>query len=84
MTRLLVVGDIIEIKEGMTIPADCLVLSSDYLNIDEAMLTGEAEEITKRPGTQEMYEEGGSIDPFLFKGSLCTYGKGEALVLAVG
>ena len=57
------------------------------------MLTGDANEIAKWPGTKETFEKFNyfdffkldkNIDPFLLKGSLCTSGKCEALVLAVG
>ena len=37
----LVVGDIIEIQAGSTIPADCIVIESSDLALNEAMLTGE-------------------------------------------
>ena len=37
----LVVGDIFSIKQGMSIPADCLVIEANYLYVNEALITGE-------------------------------------------
>lgn len=37
----LVVGDIIEIPSGSTVPADCIVIKSTDLSLNENMLTGE-------------------------------------------
>lgn len=39
----LVVGDIIMLEEGDTVPADCLVYESADLSTNESSLTGEPE-----------------------------------------
>ena len=87
----LVVGDIIKIRYGQQIPADCLVIKANSLLALEAAITGEGDDIRKdvmRPITQqevlENYGRNYRFDPFLYEGSFCTSGDGEALVLAVG
>jgi P-type E1-E2 ATPase len=45
-TPELVVGDVIEISQGMRVPADCVLISGIDIECDEAAMTGE-------PDTQE-------------------------------
>ncbi len=51
----LVVGDVIELQEGDTVPADCLVVECDELSCNESALTGEAEPMLKEVLTSENY-----------------------------
>ncbi|MFW0120610.1 HAD-IC family P-type ATPase [Rothia sp. CCM 9419] len=44
----LVVDDVVLLKRGDQVPADALVLSSDGLDVDESMLTGENDPVAKR------------------------------------
>jgi len=46
----IVPGDIVLLKAGAVVPADCLILSSDSLNLDEAALTGESFPVEKSAG----------------------------------
>lgn len=43
----LIVGDIIELRSGDDVPADCLLLESRGLEVDESMLTGESASVEK-------------------------------------
>ncbi len=43
----LLVGDIIELKQGDHIPADCLLIEGDEFKADESSITGESEHIKK-------------------------------------
>ncbi|NMC36372.1 cation-transporting P-type ATPase [Candidatus Beckwithbacteria bacterium] len=45
----LVPDDIVKLRTGEKIPADCQILEAANLTINEAMLTGESKEITKIP-----------------------------------
>lgn len=45
--RELVYGDIIELENGDKIPADCRILHTTELQIEESPLTGESEPVTK-------------------------------------
>jgi len=78
----LVVGDVIELGEGDTVPADCLVVEANELTTNEAALTGEPEAMAKEPLTSDNYR----FDPcpFLLQGSLVETGTAKAVVLAVG
>lgn len=44
---LVLVGDIVNINEGMEIPADGLVIQSNEITTDESAMTGEAHHIKK-------------------------------------
>lgn len=50
----LVVDDLVELRAGMQVVADGAVLSSDNLEIDESLLTGEADPIDKQEGDSVM------------------------------
>lgn len=77
----LLVGDIIELKQGDQIPADCLLIESDELQTDESSITGESEHIKKFP----LSEKAKHIpNPFLLNDSMVVLGKGTAVVCAVG
>lgn len=45
----LLVGDIIYLKQGDHIPADCLLIEADEFEVDESHITGESEHIKKYP-----------------------------------
>lgn len=69
----LVPGDIVSVKLGDVIPADCRVLSKDVdYKIDQAALTGESLPVSKKRGDT------------LFSGSTCKQGDGWAVVIATG
>ncbi len=46
----LVPGDIIRIRLGDVVPADCKLLEGEYLSIDQAALTGESLPVNKKVG----------------------------------
>jgi P-type E1-E2 ATPase len=59
----LVVGDIIQISQGMRIPADCLLLEGIDVSTDEAAMTGEPDQMEKSNVTEQNYDS--NPDPFL-------------------
>ena len=74
----MVVGDVLLLKQGDYIPADCLVVESDEFQSDESNITGESEHVKKAP-------LGGSEgNPFLLSDAMIVMGKGTAIVCAVG
>jgi len=68
----IVLDDVLYLETGLQILADGEVLHSNGLEIDESMLTGEADAITKRSGDK------------LLSGSFAVAGDGYALVKKVG
>lgn len=68
----IVLDDAVVLRRGDQVPADGVVLSADGLDIDESLLTGEADAVGKRPG-----------DPVL-SGSAVLSGTGLVRVTAVG
>lgn len=69
--QMLVLGDLIKLKGGQQIPADCTVASGCIL-VNESLLTGEADEIEKPVGAE------------LKSGSFVISGNCEAMLTAVG
>lgn len=51
----LVVGDLIELEQGDTVPADCLIIESQEIATNESVLTGEPEAMLKEVVTKENY-----------------------------
>ena len=78
----LVVGDIIAIPAGDTIPADCLAFKTITFSANESALTGEPEARAKEAITPENYES--NPDPFLLQSTLAETGNASAIVLVVG
>lgn len=79
-----VLGDIILIDEGDTIPADARVLQAVALQTAEAALTGESVPVSK--DTQPIDGEVGLGDRrnMIFSGTAATYGRGMAVVVGTG
>jgi H+-transporting ATPase len=48
----LVPGDVIRMRLGDVIPADCVLLDGDYLSVDQAALTGESLPVAKNAGDE--------------------------------
>ena len=79
----LVVGDVIELQAGETVPADSRILKSENLEVDESTITGEslpvAKSSTATPGAPIPEQTS-----MLFEGSAIAAGRVTALVVAVG
>lgn len=67
-----VMDDIIVVENGDQICADCTVLESDGIEVNESMLTGESKPVKKKPGDT------------LMSGSYLVAGSGAAKVFHVG
>ena len=68
----LVVGDIYQVSNGMSVPADSILIEALGIQCDESSLTGEAESVSKIIGST-----------MLSKTDVLT-GQGKAIVVAVG
>ncbi|WP_020563152.1 magnesium-translocating P-type ATPase [Methylosarcina fibrata] len=80
----LVPGDVVVLKAGDVIPADCLLLAADHLFIDEAMLSGESYPVEKSPGTVAADAPLGKRNNALWMGTHVQSGEAKALVVATG
>lgn len=84
----LVVGDIISLEAGDSVPADCRILSSASMKIEEAALTGESVPVSKQ--AERINPEGSDDVPLgdrknmCYMGSNVVYGHGKAVVVATG
>ena len=85
----LVVGDIILLEAGDTVPADARILENASLKVEEAALTGESVPVTKF--IDIIYLKDGEKDVplgdrknMLYMGSTVVYGRGTAVVTATG
>jgi len=77
-SRELVVGDIVLLKNGDYIPADCKIIDQKELYVNESVLTGESKEVSKNLQSQD--EEERSV----FMGTYIVNGKATVEVLKTG
>ncbi len=79
-SKEIVPDDVVVLRSGEKIPADCVVLEQVNLSVDESILTGESKEISK------IVFKGGKIkeENLLFMGSFISQGKCVARVVKTG
>ncbi len=80
----IVPGDIVLVEAGDKIPADVRVIESANLRTDEAPLTGESVPVAKSSHPIEGEVGLGDRHNMLFAGTVATYGRGRAVVVATG
>ena len=83
------VGDILHLESGDSIPADGVLVSGHGLRCDESSATGESDAMKKTPGHEvwSRIEDGtatSKLDPFIISGSKVLEGVGTYLVTSVG
>ena len=84
-TSSLVPGDIVLLKLGDLVPADCRVVEEYGLKVDESFLTGESLAVVKTSDTiKSNVTSVGDIHNMLFSGSSIMMGKCKAIVCATG
>lgn len=79
-----VVGDIVVLEMGDEIPADGRVLAADALNVDQSLITGESEPVTKVVQSDHGDSDSTESPTCFFRGTYIVEGRGEMLVCAVG
>jgi Ca2+-transporting ATPase len=83
--RDLVPGDLVKLETGSVVPADCRIIESVNLRIQEAALTGESEPIEKLVGAIEQGDLPlGDRKNMGYMGTFASYGRGGALVVETG
>lgn len=84
----IVVGDIIILEAGDSVPADARLLESASLKIEEAALTGESVPVDKFIDTLNLGTEKeislGDRKNMVYMGSTVVYGRGMAVVVGTG
>ena len=85
----LVIGDVIVLEAGDAIPADCRILESFSMKVEEAALTGESYPVNKIVDMIYLKENTldvplGDRNNMLYNGSTISYGRGKAVVVATG
>ncbi|HET6992831.1 MAG TPA: HAD-IC family P-type ATPase, partial [Bacteroidia bacterium] len=80
----IVAGDVISLKAGDLIPADCLLIESNELNANEASLTGESFPVRKEVGVLDAKTELSHRHNCLWEGSNIVSGTAKAIVIQTG
>ncbi len=84
----LVVGDIIVLEAGDSVPADARIIECASMKIEEAALTGESVPVDKKVEALTVNAEGdvplGDRKNMVFMGSTVVYGRGKAVVTGTG
>jgi len=83
-SKELVVGDVVVFEEGDRVGADCRIISSKELKVDESLLTGESvpvEKNSKKIDNQVVLAERVNM---LFSGTNVVSGKGKGVVVGIG
>ncbi len=83
-SRELVVGDVVEIETGDSVPADLRLVESVNLKIQEAALTGESLPVEKDIATISGEVPIGDRTNLAFSSCSVTYGRGIGVVVATG
>lgn len=71
-SKSIVPGDIIRLRIGDIVPADCKITEGDYLSVDQSMLTGESLPVDKTEGD------------VVYSSSTVKQGEATALVVSTG
>ena len=86
----LVVGDVILLEAGDSVPADCRILESYSMKVEESALTGESIPVSKIIEVlmlKEPNEENiplGDRKNMLYSGSTVAFGRGKAVITSIG
>ena len=80
----IVPGDVVILDAGDIIPADCLIIESNELFIDEAAFTGETFPVEKQPSVLSAETVLAKRSNALFMGSHVVSGSANALVMRTG
>ena len=83
--REIVPGDIVVLKTGDKVPADCRLLEEMNLRVDEAPLTGESKPVKKSITLLEKIEVAvADRKNMLYTATVVTYGHGKGVVTSTG
>ncbi len=80
-SKNIAVGEVIVLRTGEKIPADCLILEAKELTVNESALTGESKEVNKYASIDE---ENQNKNNLIFMGTYILNGRCTAKVLHTG
>ena len=80
----IVPGDIVILRGGDLVPADCQIIEAKHFFVDEATLTGESMPVEKIPGTNEADASILKRTNCLFMGTMVASGMAKALAVNTG
>jgi magnesium-transporting ATPase (P-type) len=83
-SETLVVGDLVALQSGDTVPADLRLISVKDLRVEEAALTGESVPTEKALGVLPAETVLGDRTNLAFAGSSVTFGQARGIVVATG
>lgn len=81
LSRELVPGDVIVLRTGERIPADCVIIESNELKANESILTGESAEVEKVMASSLVSTESKHM---LFMGTYVVHGRALVQIAATG
>lgn len=79
-----VVGDIISLNAGSIIPADCIIINSKDLFVNESVFTGESIPVEKKETNKKEYDNLFDIRNILYMSSSVISGTAKAIVVKTG
>ena len=85
----LTIGDIVVLEAGDMVPADCRVIESHSLKIDESAITGESVAVNKMIDILHLQKGQSKISlgdrkNMVYSGTTVAYGRGEVVVVDIG
>jgi len=84
VSEVVIPGDIVVLKSGDSVPADCLILECNDLFVNEATLTGESYPSEKSVRTSPKEAELRDRANCLFKGTFIVSGAAKAIITRTG
>lgn len=78
----LVIGDVILLEAGDSVPADCRITEAVSCKVEESMLTGESVPVDKTAHAIDKAVALGDRHNMLYLGSALSYGRAKAVVVA--
>ena len=79
-----VIGDVISLNAGSIIPADCIVVNSKDLFVNESVFTGESTPVEKKETGKKEYDNLFDIKNVLYMSSSVISGTAKAIVVKTG
>lgn len=83
-SKELVVGDIIFLKEGFKVPADCRIIDANELKIDESTLTGESVAVSKNSEVLKKEIPLAEQKNMAFMNTFVTHGDAICIITEIG